>query len=65
MKTNRTRLWYLGYAACAVLLLLIAFADFPRSVDIGLACAFGAVRADFLPAGQRSIQESKQLWETS
>ena len=43
MKTNRTRLWYFGYAACAAILLLIAFADFPKSVDIGLACAFGAV----------------------
>lgn len=40
---KRTRLWYLGYAACAVLLLLIAFADFPKGVDAGLACAFGAV----------------------
>ena len=26
---KRTKLWYLGYAACAALLLLIAFADFP------------------------------------
>ena len=43
MKKNRTKLWYLGYAACAVMLLLIAFADFPRSADMGLACAFGAV----------------------
>lgn len=43
MKKNRTKLWYLGYAACAAMLLLIAFADFPRSADMGLACAFGAV----------------------
>ena len=45
MKRNRAKLWYLGYAACAVLLLLIAFADFPRGADIGLACALGAVFA--------------------
>ena len=43
MKKNRIKLWYLGYAVCAVMLLLIAFADFPRSADMGLACAFGAV----------------------
>ena len=43
MKRNRAKLWYLGYAACAAMLLLIAFADFPRSADIGLACALGAV----------------------
>ncbi len=41
--TNRTKLWYLGYAVCAVLLLLIAFADFPRMANIGLSCAFGAI----------------------
>ena len=41
--TNKTKLWYLGYAVCAVILLLIAFADFPRMADIGLSCAFGAV----------------------
>ena len=39
---KRTKLWYLGYAACAALLLLIAFADFPKGVDAGLACAFGS-----------------------
>ena len=43
MKRDRTRLWYLGYAACAALLLLIAFADFPKAADAGLACAFGGV----------------------
>ena len=43
MKKNRTKLWYLGYAACAVMLLLIAFAGLPKSTDVGLACAFGAV----------------------
>ena len=43
MKKNRTKLWYLGYAACAVMLLLIAFAGLPKSADVGLACAFGAV----------------------
>ncbi len=43
MKKDRTKLWYLGYVFCAVMLLLIAFADFPRSADMGLACAFGAV----------------------
>ena len=41
--TNRAKLWYLGYAVCAVLLLLIAFADFPRMANIGLSCAFGAI----------------------
>ena len=41
--TNKTKLWYLGYAVCAVILLLIAFADFPRMADIGLSCAFGAI----------------------
>lgn len=41
--TNKTKLWYLGYAVCAVILLLIAFADLPRAVDIGLSCAFGAI----------------------
>lgn len=41
--TNKTKLWYLGYAVCAVILLLIAFADFPRMTDIGLSCAFGAI----------------------
>ena len=41
--TNKTKMWYLGYAVCAVILLLIAFADFPRMADIGLSCAFGAI----------------------
>lgn len=41
--TNKAKLWYLGYVVCAVILLLIAFADFPRMADIGLSCAFGAV----------------------
>lgn len=41
--TNKTKLWYLGYVVCAVILLLIAFADFPRMADIGLSCAFGAI----------------------
>ena len=41
--TNKTKLWYLGYAVCAVILLLIAFADLPRAADIGLSCAFGAI----------------------
>lgn len=41
--TNKTKLWYLGYAVCAVIMLLIAFADFPRMADIGLSCAFGAI----------------------
>lgn len=41
--TNKTKLWYLGYAVCAVILMLIAFADFPRMTDIGLSCAFGAI----------------------
>ena len=43
MKKDRTRLWYLGYVFCAALLLLIAFADFPKSADVGLACVMGAV----------------------
>ena len=43
MKKDRTRLWYLGYVFCAAMLLLIAFADFPKGVDTGLACAMGAV----------------------
>ena len=42
-QTNKTKLWYLGYAVCAVILLLIAFADLPREADIGLSCAFGAI----------------------
>lgn len=41
--TNKTKLWYLGYAVCAVILLLIVFADLPRATDIGLSCAFGAI----------------------
>lgn len=41
--TNKTKLWYLGYVVCAVILLLIAFADLPREADIGLSCAFGAI----------------------
>lgn len=41
--TNKTKLWYLGYVVCAVILLLIAFADLPRTADIGLSCAFGAI----------------------
>ena len=41
--TNKTKLWYLGYAVCAVILLLIVFADLPRAADIGLSCAFGAI----------------------
>lgn len=41
--TNKTKLWYLGYAVCAVILLLIVFADLPRVADIGLSCAFGAI----------------------
>lgn len=41
--TNKTKLWYLGYAVCAVILLLIVFADFQRMADIGLSCAFGAI----------------------
>ena len=41
--TNKTKLWYLGYVVCAVILLLIAFADLPRVADIGLSCAFGAI----------------------
>lgn len=41
--TNKTKLWYLGYAACAVLLLLIAFADLPDMADAGLSVAFGAI----------------------
>ena len=41
--TNKTKLWYLGYAACAVLLLLIAFGGLPRMANIGLSCAFGAI----------------------
>lgn len=41
--TNRAKLWYLGYAVCAVILLLIAFGNFPKSADIGLSCAFGAI----------------------
>ena len=43
MKKDRTKLWYLGYVFCAALLLLIAFADFPKSADVGLACVMGAV----------------------
>ena len=43
MKKDRTKLWYLGYVFCAALLLLIAFADFPKGVDAGLACIMGAV----------------------
>ena len=43
MKKDRTRLWYLGYVFCAVILLLIAFADFPKGADAGLACVMGAV----------------------
>ena len=41
--TNKTKLWYLGYAVCAVIMLLIVFADLPRVADIGLSCAFGAI----------------------
>ena len=41
--TNKTKLWYLGYVVCAVILLLIAFADLPRAADIGLSCAFDAI----------------------
>lgn len=40
---NRAKLWYLGYAACAVILLLIAFGSLPKTADIGLSCAFGAI----------------------
>ena len=42
-RTNKSKLWYLGYVACAVILLLIVFADLPRVADIGLSCAFGAI----------------------
>ena len=42
-QTNKTKLWYLGYAVCAVILLLIAFADLPRAADIGLSCAIFGV----------------------
>lgn len=40
---NKNKLWYLGYAACAAILLVIAFAGLPRAADIGLSCAFGAI----------------------
>ena len=42
-RTNKTRLWYLGYAGCALILLLIAFAGFPKEVDVGLAMVMGAL----------------------
>lgn len=41
--TNKSRLWYLGFVVCALILLLIALGDLPEMADVGLSVAFGAI----------------------
>lgn len=41
--TNKSRLWYLGFVVCALILLLIALGNLPEIADVGLSVAFGAI----------------------